>query len=268
MRKVRFLLICLLLFGGVLAVAAQKPERQDKAAAQAEREVRDFYEAYAADLRAGRREAIAERYDARGYYRMGAGGKELVSFEDTKKGYMTRWSPPKSFAWRELSVDVLGKDSAVVTAVFDWQTADGVTLTLSYTGVLIKKSGKWRIRVEDENSSPNLYTIEPVSGNRAAAEPFKYIVRAQPTASVAAHRHSVDMRLTVKSGRQFILMGDLESAKLQVIEAGATLTIPANTWHVEWWETETVVEVEGTGPMRTERASPLTPRTQNQSKNY
>jgi|GEM_PF-4669923 len=260
MRKVRFLLICLLLFGGVLAAAAQKPERQDKAAVQTEREVRDFYEAYAGDLRAGRREAIAERYDERGVYLMGGGTKTFVSFEDTKNRYLKNWSPPKSFAWRELSVDVLGKDSAVVAGLFDWQTAEGVRLTLSYTGVLSKKSGKWRIRVEDENSSPNLYTIEPVTGNRAAAEPFKYIVRAQPTASVAAHRHSVDVRLTVKSGRQFILMGDLGSAKLQVLEAGSTLTIPANTWHVEWWETETVVEVEGAGPMRTERASPLTPR--------
>lgn len=258
MRKVRFLLICLLLLGGAFGVGAQK---QDKALAQAEREVREFYEAYAGDLRAGRREAIVERYDERGFYRMGAGVKELVSFEETKKIYLTRWTPPKSFAWRELSVDVLGKDSAVVTGLFDWQTADGVTVTLSYTGVLTRRAGKWRIRVEDENASPNLYAIEMVSGNRAAAGPFKYIVRAQPTASVGAHRHSVDLRLTVKSGRQFILMGNLENAKLQIIEAGATLVIPANTWHVEWWEAETVVEVEGTGPMRTDRASPSTPRT-------
>ena len=266
MKKVRFLLVCLFLFGGALAVGAQKSEaektaKQDKAVVQAEREVREFYDAYAGDLRAGRRAAIVERYDERGYYRMGAGGKELVSFEETKKVYMTGWTPPKSFAWRELSVDVLSKDSAVVTALFDWQTAESVTLTLSYTGVLTKRDGKWRIRVEDENSSPNLYTIEPVSGSRAAAGPFKYIVKAQPTASLGAHRHSVELRLTVKSGRQFILMGDLEKAKLQILEAGVPFTIPANTWHVEWWETETVVEVEGTGPMRTERASPLTPRT-------
>ena len=257
MKKLRFLLICSVLFGCALTVGAQK---QDKAEALAKREVKEFYETYAEDLRSGRREAIADRYDERGYYRMGAGGKQLVSFEDAKKSYMTRWSPPKSFAWRELSFDILSKDSAVVTGLFDWQTTDGVTLTLSYTGVLTKRAGKWRIRVEDENASPNLYTIEMVSGNRSAAGPFKYIVRAQPTASLGAHRHSVDLRLTVKSGRQFIWMGDLATAKLQTIEPGKTLTIPANTWHVEWWETETVVEVEGTGPMRTERASPLTPR--------
>ena len=55
-------------------------------------------------------------------------------------------------------------------------------------------------------------------------------------------------------------MGNLENARLQVIEPGSPLTIPANTWHAEWWESETVVEVEGTGPMRTEYATPATPR--------
>ncbi len=248
-------MICTLLLGGAFAVAAQT-----KAEARVEREVREFYDAYAEDLRGGRREAIVGRYDERGVYSMGAGSKRLSSLEETKKVYMTGWTPPKSFAWRELSVDVLGKDAAAVTALFDWQTADGVTLTLSYTGVLTKRAGRWRIRVEDENMSPNLYTIEMLSGNRAAAGAFKYIVRAQPTASLGAHRHSVDLRLTVKSGRQFILMGDLATARLQTIEAGATLLIPANTWHAEWWEEETVVEVEGTGPMRTERATPQTPR--------
>lgn len=258
MRKVCFLLICSLSLVGAFGVAAQKPT---KAEAETEREIRAFYDSYAEDLRGGRRVAIAGRYDERGYYRMGAGGKELISFEETKKVYLSsQWSPPKSFAWRELSVDVLAKDSALVTALFDWQTADGVTYKFSYTGVLTKRAGKWRIRAEDENRSPNLYAIEPVSGNRSAAAPFKYIVRAQPTASVGAHRHSVDLRLTVKSGRQFVLLGDLENARLQTIEPGMTLLIPANTWHAEWWETETVVEVEGTGPMRTENATPDTPR--------
>jgi len=266
MRKVRFLWICSLLLSGVSAVAAQKDEtgktpKQDKEMVQAEREVRDFYDAYAEDLRAGRRESIADRYDERGYYRMGAGGKQLVSFEETKKVYMTRWSPPKSFAWSDLSFDILGKDSAVVTGLFDWETAEGVTLTLSYTGVLTKRAGKWRIRVEDENGSPNLIKTEPVLGNSSTAGAFKFILKAQPTAIQPPHRHSVELRGTVKSGRLFILLGDLSNAKLQVIEAGSSLTIPANMWHVEWWETETVIEIEGTGPMRTERASPLTPRT-------
>lgn len=262
----QFLLICLLLPSGALTVGAQKAAEKDKPptpsefAARVEREVRAFYDAYAEDLRAGRGASIAERYDERGYYRMGAGGKQLVLPEEAMKLYTTGWRAPKSFAWRELSVDVLSDDSAAVTGLFDWGTADGATLTLSYTGVLTKRAGKWRIRVEDENASPNLYAIEPVSGNRLEAGPFKYLFKAQPTAVVPMHRHSIDIRLTVKSGRQFILMGDLENAKVRVLEAGATFTVPANVWHIEWWETATVVEIEGAGPLRTERASPATPR--------
>jgi hypothetical protein len=68
------------------------------------------------------------------------------------------------------------------------------------------------------------------------------------------------MKITVKSGRKYILMGDLDNAKVQRFEAGSTFVIPANTWHVEWWETETVEEIEIMAPTRTERATPTTPR--------
>ncbi len=68
------------------------------------------------------------------------------------------------------------------------------------------------------------------------------------------------MNIKVISGRKLILMGDLDNAKVQVVEAGSSVLIPANTWHVEWWETETLEEISGTGPMKTERASPASPR--------
>ena len=89
---------------------------------------------------------------------------------------------------------------------------------------------------------------------------FHFYYQAPAGASLAAHRHSVAMKITVRFGRKFILMGDLDSARVQRFDAGSTFTIPANTWHVEWWETETLEDVEGIGPMQTERASPETPR--------
>ena len=89
---------------------------------------------------------------------------------------------------------------------------------------------------------------------------FHYYYQAPAGASLAAHRHSVAMKITVRFGRKFILMGDLDHARVQRFDAGSTFTIPANTWHVEWWETETLEEVEGIGPMQTEQASPETPR--------
>lgn len=100
-----------------------------------------------------------------------------------------------------------------------------------------------------------------LSGNPAEAGPFRYYYQAPAGASLAAHRHSVDMRITVRSGRKFILMGmDLESARVQRFDAGSTFVIPAGTWHVEWWETDTLEEIDGSGPMRSDRASPTTPR--------
>ena len=55
------------------------------------------------------------------------------------------------------------------------------------------------------------------------------------------------------------LMGDLESARVKTFDAGSTFVIPAGVWHVEWFESDTLVEISGIGPMRTERP-PTTPR--------
>jgi hypothetical protein len=242
--------------------AAKTPQsaKPDRAAAKTEGEVREFYEAYAEDLRAARREAIADRYDARGYFRLGNGSKTLVSFEDNKKLYLGRWTGPKSFAWKDLSIEVLAPDAAAVVGLFDWQGTAGGTATLSYTALLVKRAGKWRIRIEDESVSPLGYTIQPVSGDRSGG-PVKYTLTAQPGASIAAHRHSAEMRVKVLSGRKFMLLGDLEDAKVQVFEAGSSFVIPADAWHVEWWEAETVEEIEIVAPWTTERATPATPRT-------
>jgi hypothetical protein len=70
------------------------------------------------------------------------------------------------------------------------------------------------------------------------------------------------MHITVTGGKKFILMGELLTTRVQIFEANSKFVIPANTWHVEWWETATVEEIEGIGPMLTERASPATPRKQ------
>lgn len=119
-----------------------------------EREVRQFYDAYADDLRAHRKEAIANRYDTRGVYFMGNGYKSLETFEATKSRYLTKWKGPKSFEWKDLSIEVLSKDAAIVLARFEWEAASGEKFSYSYTGVLVKRSEGWRIRVEDESTQP------------------------------------------------------------------------------------------------------------------
>jgi hypothetical protein len=148
----------MLLCGGLAAGAqkAGKPEPHGRSygAAAVEREVREFFDSYAEDLRRHRRESIAERYDARGVFFLGHGRKTLRPFESIKDSYLTKWVGPKSFEWKDISVEVLSPDAAVVVGRFDWQTGVGQTLTYSYTGLLVKRAGKWRIRVEDESTQP------------------------------------------------------------------------------------------------------------------
>ena len=263
MRKAQILLFCCLLLGVGFVAEAQKaktqmPQKQNDAAA-VEREIKEWFDSYAEDLRSARREAIADRYDPRGYFRVGNGSKTLVSFENNKKRYLTRWTGPKSFAWKDLSFEVLSPEAVAVIGLFDWQAATSEKATVSYTALLVKQSGKWRIRVEDESVSPLGYTTQPISGDRAGG-PVKYTLTAQPGASISAHRHSAEMRVKVRTGRKFILMGDLSNAKVQVFEAGSSFVIPANTWHLEWWETETIEEIDIIAPWTTERATPSTPR--------
>ncbi len=119
----------------------------------AEKEIRAFFDGYAEDLRQHRTEAIADRYDRRGTYLLGNGGKELVSFEDNKRYYTTKWKGPKSFVWKDFSFEIISKTAVVAVGKFEWQDEKD-TATCSYSGLLIKTSGKWRIRVEDESCPP------------------------------------------------------------------------------------------------------------------
>ena len=239
---------------------AKTPSPTSADVSATERELREFYDIYRDDLVKQRREEIANRYDARGYYGLGNGRKELVSFEDNKRRYLKEWSGPKAFEWRDLSYEILSPSAATVAGLGEWTAVSGQKTVLSYTALLTKQAGQWRIRVEDESVNSAGTASKTISGARNTPGVWKYTFTAQPGASIAAHRHSSEMRITVKSGRKFILMGDLETAKVQRFEAGSTFVIPANTWHVEWWENETVEEIEIMAPTRTERATPATPR--------
>lgn len=102
--------------------------------------------------------------------------------------------------------------------------------------------------------------VDRHGGNAGRPGPFTYSFLYPPGASFGAHRYSVDVRITVRSGAEFILMGNLESARVQRFDAGSTFVVPAGTWHVEWFETQTLVEMEGVGPRANDLASPATPR--------
>lgn len=121
--------------------------------AQTESEIRSFLAEYAHDLNAHRREAIIDRYDRRGVYMLNGGKRALRSFDSIKETYQNNWAGPSSFAWGDLSVEVISPTAAVATGIFQWQSADGgPPKPYSYTALLIKDSGHWRIRLEDESA--------------------------------------------------------------------------------------------------------------------
>jgi hypothetical protein len=147
------LLFCLIGLAGAQNVEQGKTQTQNDFA-RVEREVKEFYDSYGEDLRRHRREEIANRYDPRGIYFMGQGNKRLETFEATKNRYLTKWKGPKSFEWKDISIEVLSPDAAVVVGRFEWQAESGDAFLYSYTGLLVKTSTGWRIRVEDESTQP------------------------------------------------------------------------------------------------------------------
>jgi hypothetical protein len=153
MKTVKLLLLGCILICIPTFVSAQKAKVStvQKQTATAEKEIRLFYEAYAEDLRQQRREAIADRYDRRGVYFLGNGRKDYDTFEAVKDRYVNKWRGPKSFQWKDLSFEILSPSIATVLGKFEWETADGKVFNYSYTGVLVKRDGRWRIRVEDES---------------------------------------------------------------------------------------------------------------------
>ena len=117
-------------------------------------DAKSFMKSYATDLQIGNREALANRYDVRGAYFVGQGKKTFMTVEQIKTLYQESWKPPTSFAWSDLSYEVVGKDAVVVIGGFDWGIADKKVVHLSYTALLIRTDGNLRIRVEDESPLP------------------------------------------------------------------------------------------------------------------
>jgi hypothetical protein len=119
-------------------------------------DAREFMAGYADDLRHGRRLSIVDRYDRRGAWRVGEGEKNFESWELIRAAYMTQWTPPVRFSWRELSYEIVSDDAVIVVGLFDWGLADGRKLTFAYTGLLVRIDGELKIRLEDESMNPKM----------------------------------------------------------------------------------------------------------------
>lgn len=65
-----------------------------------EREVREFCDSCAEDLRRHRLDSLLGRYGPRGVFFLGDGRKAFETFEALKNYYLTEWKGPRSFGWR------------------------------------------------------------------------------------------------------------------------------------------------------------------------
>lgn len=82
--------------------------------------------------------------------------------------------------------------------------------------------------------------------------PFKFQLTIPAGSRAAVHRHSIEVHVKVLSGSVFIIIGEpLERSRAQHFTVGSTFVVPANAWHDEWFDEETVLEAEGIGPMKT-----------------
>jgi hypothetical protein len=117
-------------------------------------DAKSFMKSYATELQIDNRDALANRYDPRGAYFVGQGEKKFMTVEQIMKTYRESWKPPASFAWSDLSYEVVSNDAVVVVGGFDWGISNNKTLHFSYSALLIRSDGHLRIRLEDESPLP------------------------------------------------------------------------------------------------------------------
>ena len=91
-----------------------------------------------------------------------------------------------------------------------------------------------------------------ITGSPANAESFAYQLRVPAGSRIASHRHTTDMHVKVLRGSMFITM----SGTTHHFTTGNSFTIPANTWHAEWWDQDSTMEASGVGPMKTDFETP------------
>lgn len=118
------------------------------------REARAFMEGYARDLLAGNGAAIADRYDSRGALLQGYGGSRMESERSTRSYYTSgEWKPPTDFVWEDLHFEPLSPDAIVVAGIFLDEAPQRPLRIVSYTGLLVRRDGKLRIRIEHLSSN-------------------------------------------------------------------------------------------------------------------
>jgi len=118
------------------------------------REAEAFMAAYARELAAGDRAAIAARYDRQGAYLQGFAGDVYETHQKIAAFYAgPQWQPPRAFAWQNLRYEPVGPGAVLVVGRFVWTPSSGEPLTASYSALLVRQGRELRIRLEHESAA-------------------------------------------------------------------------------------------------------------------
>lgn len=237
-----------------------------------------FMREYAKELMSGDREGIAKRYDPHGAWMVGNGEKRYMAWAAIRDRYTKQWSPPKAFAWKDLTYEPSGNGAVTVVGRFDWTGNAGPTITASYSALLVKQDGQLRIRVEDESWDarlmPMVSSTTPVyhpgesltwvdappamppglkmallEGDPTKPGLFTMRIKFPAGSRIMPHTHSQVEHATVVQGTLHIGMGaTFDSLATKPMKAGSFGYWPPGMQHYAWFEGEVILQLHGQGP--------------------
>ena len=139
----------------VLSACALTSSRPSETSGHSTAEVRAFYTAYEAALKAHRRDTLAQFYHPDGATVVLNGGRMELTFAGVDSLYRGQWQGPAFFAFDSLHVQPLGPSSVLVTGGFKWLPPESRdTGQYIYLSILERTAEGHRIRVEHETLRP------------------------------------------------------------------------------------------------------------------
>jgi anti-sigma factor ChrR (cupin superfamily) len=104
---------------------------------------------------------------------------------------------------------------------------------------------KW----QEVPSLPKGAMIAVIEGPMDQAVPFTARLKVPANYKIPPHWHPAIERVTVLSGTLHMALGDkFDKAKTTALDIGGMMIIQPKTNHFVWTETESVVQLHGTGP--------------------
>ena len=144
-----------------------------------------------------------------------------------------------------------------------------VGLALLLSALLpLRLRGQAAVHGADSASSPSLNQWHPSTsfpgvfympllGDATKPGAYVYRIKVPNGLRIPAHWHTKTMHQTVLSGTFITVMGEpLDTTRARRLPAGSFVVTPAGMRHMEWFEGETIVQVETEGLIETVFVNP------------